>query len=74
MIVTAIVVIWVVCGLIAAGFQNAYYQRRWPYLPRENELWTALGLGIVFGPIALYVNSRDYSDYGWSLRYDAVKK
>jgi hypothetical protein len=54
------IVIWVACGIVEAGFHNAYERTSWPRLylePREardSQRW-CLGSGIIAGPIGLLV-------------------
>lgn len=66
---------WIACGLIAAGWDNAYFQRKYPTI-REPEDWgRAIGMGVFAGPIVLIAGAIFFqfgSHYGWSLRRDAV--
>lgn len=67
-VMAAIVVAWLGCGVISAGYTFAYFQRKYPRLAEDgfkDDRSIAL-LDIGFGPIALFNNiSGGYCKYGW---------
>lgn len=71
-IALAFLACWVVSGMCAAGWTNAYFQRRFEIcdpLKGRLELSTNLGLGLLAGPIALVASAAftGVGAYGWSL-------
>lgn len=63
---------WIALGLTGSGFKNAYFQRKWPQIRSNGDLYDAVTLGILFGPAALIVSLIQCRGYGWSLRKDAT--
>lgn len=63
-----IIVAWLACGVIGAGFNNAYFQRKWPDQCNGRQDLAHSFIGIVFGPANLfnYLVS-GFGEYGWSL-------
>lgn len=64
-----IIIGWLLCGLLGAGFNNAYYQRKYSNLCQGREdLGHSLMMSIG-GPINLFVVFliTGFGEYGWSL-------
>lgn len=65
--------LWVACGVVAAGFDNAYFQRKYPSLCNGRQdlgesMWLTIG-----GPLSLltaFLNT-GFGEYGWSLSPEA---
>lgn len=68
MLVTVAILGWLSCGVIAAGFDNAYFQRKWPICNGREDLGKAL-IVIPLGTMALVVTFfiTGMGKYGWSL-------
>lgn len=67
--ITLIVIAWLGCGIVGAGFDNAYFQRKYPeQCSGRRHLGQAL-LSAVGGPINLFVSFfyTGFGEYGWSL-------
>lgn len=68
---------WPLAGLIAAGYANAYIQRKYPSVRSDSDRRTAIllccacGWGALFDEIVCQAQRR--GEYGWSLRRDAVR-
>lgn len=64
-------IVWLVCGVAAAGFEYAYFQRAYPSIALQQERvdwWYAMS-SILFGPFALAITYATRSTkYGWSLK------
>lgn len=65
-----IIVFWVICGLLAAGGENAYFARKWDLCNGKEDLGNSLIRGLLLGPISLIVSvfSTGFFEYGWSLQ------
>lgn len=64
-----IAIAWLCCGLIGAGFDNAYFQRKWPEQCNGRQDLGKSMIGIIGGPVYLmmaYLHS-GFGEYGWSL-------
>ena len=64
---------WIACGVVAAGFNFAYFQRKWPEQAERDshsDFWDAILIGLFSGPVGLVVEviSPDCGRYGWTLR------
>lgn len=73
LIFLAILVVWVVCGLIAAGWSLAHFQRKFPSLAEQSypkDLRISLAYGLSLGPVAMVLMYflTDRAHYGWMLR------
>jgi len=72
-----IAVLWISCGIIGAGFDNAYFQRRYSSIceSRHDHAMAVTG-GIVGGPLygAIAFMFSGYGEYGWSLAVHANPK
>ncbi len=69
----SVVVLWVACGIGAAGLSFAYFQGKYPTIAATNrraDLGNALMMGLVFGPIALFAEFflSGFGEHGWRLR------
>lgn len=67
------VIAWIVCGLIAAGWQFAYWQGKYAVCAAERyseDLRFSLSICLAFGPIALVMEwfQSEHGQYGWRLR------
>jgi len=64
-----IVVMWIFCGILGAGFQNAYFQLKFELCEGRRELGNALAMNVVIGPIGLFTSYliSGFGEYGWSL-------
>jgi hypothetical protein len=66
-------VVWVVCGLAAAGGLNADFQANYcePYdiYNKNNNFGRSMFLGLLFGPAALFTTTfmTDFFKHGWTL-------
>lgn len=61
-----LIVIWLWCGYLAAGYVFAYFQREFPTIAsqkRSADLATSL-LGFVFGPISLAAAHPEFVKHG----------
>ena len=68
-LITAAVVIYIVCGILAYGLTFAYFQRKWPEqaeLRREGDAMLALQTALA-GPIGLMVAAKGFK-YGLLFR------
>lgn len=67
----SIFMLWLVYGVLAAGFGFAYFQGKYPVGrdDRAENLGFWLLVGLVFGPIALLVSffGTGFGKYGWKL-------
>lgn len=61
--------LWIVCGIINAGFTNAYFARKYDLCNGRSELSFSIGLGLISGPVGLIVVPilSGFGEYGWSL-------
>jgi hypothetical protein len=74
--VIAIAIGWIVCGVLSAGIDVAYFQQKFPSLASyRKDLGFALLMGLIFGPIALMVSffTSGFCEHGWYLRYREPK-
>jgi hypothetical protein len=62
---------WIACGIAAAGFYNAYFQRKYPELRSNSDFYLALAC-IPFGPCSFISALISLRGYGWSLKKDAL--
>lgn len=65
-----LLLIWISYGIIGAGFDNAYFQRKWSrQCDGRSDLGKAL-IVIPLGPINLIVSYllTGFGEYGWSLK------
>lgn len=73
-----IILIWVACGLVAAGGSNAHFRGRYPSLnsisDRRETLGFSLIWGLIGGPIALLacVFLTGFFVHGWTLSDNPV--
>jgi hypothetical protein len=64
---------WFSCGLLGAGFMNAYFKNKFPILDspleRRQNLGIACVLGLAAGPVMLLVSIplSGFAYYGWDL-------
>lgn len=71
-----IIIGWLACGVIGAGFSNAFFQRKYSnQCHGREELGHSLVMSIG-GPINLFVVFlvTGFGEYGWSLSFDANPK
>ena len=69
------VVFWISTGIAAAGFHNAFFQRNWPSISKDSDVYSGLAVGIFGGPITLFVVycTCDMCKLVWSLKKNAVR-
>ena len=48
-----IFIFWVVCGIIEAGIQNAYFRATFPEQHSRSDVGQFILMGLIFGPIGL---------------------
>jgi len=63
-------IIWFACGFIAAGYEFAYWQRRYPMLSRYTTKTDAshAWIDVILGCAALFVVvARGHNNHGWKL-------
>lgn len=67
---------WLALGLIGAGFDNAYFQRKWSNQCNGQRDHLQSMIVVPFGPINLFVSFllSGYGKYGWSLAIHANPK
>jgi hypothetical protein len=64
-----LIILWILCGIVAAGIHYAYFQRRFPSLAnemRERDILHAYSWAI-YGPVGLIVSLclSERLRYGW---------
>ncbi len=66
--ITGLVLLWFVLGVSGAGFQNAYFQAKYPACHGREDLGHSLAMAIG-GPLNLFVSFlfSGFGEYGWSL-------
>ena len=64
-----IVVVWLLCGVAAAGLCYAWWREDAPFLDAREELGLALLMGLVCGPVALVIIwfVSGFGQHGWRL-------
>jgi hypothetical protein len=64
----AVAVIWIALGVVGAGFDNAYFQRRYSDICHGRQDLGNASIGVVFGPLNLLkFPLSGFGEYGWSL-------
>lgn len=69
----AVITIWLICGLGAAGLYFAYFQGEYPNSAKDDyrkDLADGFLFGLIFGPIALLVGffRSGFAQHGWRLK------
>lgn len=73
MIGVVIFALWMLCAVGAAGFTFAYFQGEYPSIAqhmRRTNLGMAVVIGVIGGPIALFVTFcfSGFGEHGWRLK------
>lgn len=71
-----VIIVWLMLGLGGAGFDNAYFQRKWPdQCDGRKDLGRAFVM-VPFGPLNLVMSYllTGFGEYGWSLQFVANSK
>lgn len=66
------VVFWLLCGLLEAGMNFAYFQDKYPNhaeRDKREDLGDALLMGLMYGPIGATIEffESGFAEYGWRL-------
>lgn len=73
MIAIICIVIWVVCAILSAGIEFAYWQGKYPEIAKDEyqeDLGVSLLRGMTMGPISLIMIFflTGFCKYGWRLK------